>query len=80
MRTHPVNVTHLVFGLVFLGIVATWGLREAEVISIGGFRWVLPAILVIAGAAGLVATVARQLGRGDQPAGQPEEPGTREDG
>ncbi len=64
MKTHPVNVTHLVFGLVFLGIAGTWALREAGVIGLDGFRWVLPAILLAAGAAGLVASIARGVGRG----------------
>jgi cytochrome c oxidase subunit IV len=60
---HPVNVTHLVMGLVFLGIAASWVLRQLEVIDADGWRWALPAILVLAGAAGLVAAVAKGLGR-----------------
>jgi hypothetical protein len=68
---HPVNVSHLVMGLVFLGIAGSWVLRKLDVIDADGWRWALPAILVLAGAAGLVAAVAKGLGR-DRPA--PVEP------
>ena len=61
---HPVNVTHLVMGLVFLGIAGSWALRELGVISADGGPWVLPVILILAGAAGLVAAVAKGLSRG----------------
>jgi len=60
-RTHPLSVGHLVCGLVFLGIAASWGLRELGVIDSGGEQWVLPLVLVIAGGAGLLALVAKQM-------------------
>jgi hypothetical protein len=60
---HPVNVTHLVMGLVFLGIAGSWGLRELDVISADEGRWILPVILIVAGLAGLVAAVAKGLSR-----------------
>jgi len=63
MRTHPVNVTHLVFGLVFLGIVGAWVLRTTGVVDPGSDRWIFPAILLLAGGAGLVASVTKSLGR-----------------
>jgi hypothetical protein len=62
MRTHPVNVTHLVFGLAFLGIAGCWALTEAGVID-GRAGWILPLVLVVAGAAGLVASMAKGLHR-----------------
>jgi hypothetical protein len=70
--THPVHVTHLVVGLVFLGIAGSWALREAGVVDTGDARWALPLILLVAGAVGLAATVAKSAGRrdggpGDQP-------------
>lgn len=68
---HPVNVTHLVMGLVFLGIAGSWALRQLGVIGAEGGRWVLPVILVLAGAAGLVAAVARGLSRSRQTAEEP---------
>jgi hypothetical protein len=62
-RTHPVNVAHLVVGLVFLGIAGSWALREAELVDAGEARWALPLILVLAGLVGLVAAVAKSSGR-----------------
>lgn len=67
MKTHPVSVTHLVFGLVFLGIAGAWALDDAGVIHTDGLPWVLPLILVIAGAAGVVASVTRSLRRDPEP-------------
>jgi hypothetical protein len=63
MKTHPVSVSHLVVGLVFLGIATTWALEHAGVIDADGMRWVGPVILIIAGGAGLVASVAKSLSR-----------------
>src|SRR3712207_9204835 len=57
------SVTHLVVGLVFLGIAASWGLHEVGVIESVQVEWLLPLILVVAGAAGLLASVARNLTR-----------------
>ncbi|HET6562158.1 MAG TPA: hypothetical protein VFG72_09805 [Marmoricola sp.] len=62
-RRHPVNVTHLVMGLVFLGIAGSWALRQLDVIDAESGRWVLPVILLLAGVAGLVAAVAKGLSR-----------------
>ena len=78
-RTHPVNVTHLVLGLVFLGIAGSWALREADIVDTGDARWGLPLILLVAGLAGLAASVAKGLSRnrpgldaaGDPPVYQP---------
>ena len=66
-RRHPVNVTHLVMGLVFLGIAGSWALRQLDVIDAEGGRWVLPVILLLAGAAGLVAAVTKGLSRDTGP-------------
>ncbi len=63
MRTHAVNVMHLVFGLVYLGIAGIWALSAAGVVDSGRMEWLLPLVLVVAGAAGLVASVARGFGR-----------------
>jgi hypothetical protein len=64
MKTHPLNVSYLVVGLVFLGIAGSWALRESGVIDFGGVRWVLPLILVAAGLIGLVAFAAKGAARG----------------
>jgi hypothetical protein len=60
-RTHPLSVGYLVCGLVFLGIAASWALRQMGVIDSDGEQWVFPLVLVIAGAAGLLALVAKGM-------------------
>lgn len=62
MKTHPLNVSHLVIGLVFLGIAGTWALRASDVVGAQSLHWLLPATLVLAGAIGLVAYAAKGLG------------------
>lgn len=64
MRTQIVSVPHLVMGLVFLGLAASWQLREAGIIGPVQVEWLLPLILVVAGAAGLVASLAKGLPSG----------------
>jgi hypothetical protein len=59
MKTHPLNVSYLVVGLVFLGLAGSWALREAGVIDLGEVRWLLPLTLVVAGVVGLVAVAAK---------------------
>jgi hypothetical protein len=63
IKTHPVNVAHLVMGLVFLGIAGSWALRQLGVIDAAGEGWTLPLILVIAGGAGLIAALAKSAPR-----------------
>ena len=62
---HPLSAGYLVAGLVFLGIATTWALRAADVIDDDGSRWVLPVVLIVAGLAGLAASVTRSA-RGRQ--------------
>lgn len=61
LKTHPLNVSSLVVGLIFLGLAGSWALRETGVIEYSDAAWLLPVLLVIAGAAGLVAAVVRNL-------------------
>jgi hypothetical protein len=51
---HPVNILHLVMGVIFLGVVTIWGLIQAELASTEDLRWLVPLPWVIAGAAGLL--------------------------
>lgn len=67
MKTHPLNVSYLVIGLVFLGISGTWALREADLIDAADIGWLVPVSLVVAGGVGLVAAVAKSLTRRDEP-------------
>ncbi|MCL2541697.1 MAG: hypothetical protein FWE71_04450 [Nocardioidaceae bacterium] len=55
---HPTHVAHLVMGLALLGLVTIW----IVVVPLGAVRlqdarWLLPLPWLVAGAAGLVATV-----------------------
>ncbi|HEU4546776.1 MAG TPA: hypothetical protein VFR88_10840 [Microlunatus sp.] len=64
-NTHPLNVSYLVVGLVFLGIAGSWALRQAGVIDLSEVRWLFPATLVAAGLVGVVALAAKGLSRKD---------------
>ena len=66
------SVPHLVAGLVFLGIAASWGLHELGVIEPVAAPWLLPLILVVAGAAGLLASLTRGVS-GSRAAQEPDE-------
>ncbi len=54
---HPVNITQLVMGVVFAGLLLIWALVEGNVVEPDEYRWLLPIPWLAAGAAGLVATV-----------------------
>jgi hypothetical protein len=63
MKTHPLNVSYLVVGLIFLGLAGSWALRESGVIDLGEARWLFPLTLVVAGVIGLVAFAAKGISR-----------------
>jgi|tagenome__1003787_1003787.scaffolds.fasta_scaffold20911999_2 hypothetical protein len=73
MKTHPLNVTYLVVGLVFLGIAGLWGLRESGVVERDQMGWLFPAVLVGAGVVGLVAMATRTRGDRPEPVSQPDQ-------
>ncbi|MDP3890980.1 hypothetical protein [Nocardioides sp.] len=52
---HPVNISHLVMGLAFVGLVTIWAAIESGVVSGDDIRWLLPLPWIVAGGAGLVA-------------------------
>jgi hypothetical protein len=54
---HRPSVLHLVVGLVFLGLAALWALSASGAVSTED-TWLLPGLLVVAGATGLVAALA----------------------
>lgn len=54
---HPVNITQLVLGVAFAGMVLVWALVQGDVVETGELRWLLPIPWIAAGAAGLAATV-----------------------
>lgn len=63
---HPLNVSYLVIGLVFLGIAGSWGLHQIGAIDLNGIRWLLPLVLVVAGVVGLVAFAFRSMVHPDE--------------
>ncbi len=68
-QRHPLEIGPLVLGLVFLGIVAAWSLFELDVISGADTAWILPVVLIGAGALGVVLAATRP--RRAQPVPQP---------
>jgi hypothetical protein len=62
-RTHPLNAGYLVIGLVFLGLAASWALRQTGVIDFAEVRWLVPLTLVAAGLVGIVAMTVKGLAR-----------------
>jgi hypothetical protein len=56
---HPLEIAPLVFGLIFLGIVAAWGLFELDVVSGGDAAWILPIVLIASGALGIVLAATK---------------------
>ncbi|MBA2463499.1 MAG: hypothetical protein H0V42_00785 [Nocardioidaceae bacterium] len=63
MKTHPLNVSYLVIGLVFLGVAGSWALQAGGVIDTSDVQWLVPLSLVVAGAIGLVAFAAKGISR-----------------
>jgi len=55
---HQVHIAHLVMGLAFLGLVVVWALVvPLNAVQLTHARWLLPLPWLIAGAAGLIATI-----------------------
>jgi hypothetical protein len=61
--THPLNVSYLVVGLVFLGLSGSWALHTAGIVDNRDVGWLLPLVLVTAGTVGLVAFAAKGVRR-----------------
>ncbi len=55
---HSVKVPHLVFGLLFLGVAGIWALGTSDLIDGEQLAVLAPAVLVVAGVIGLVASLA----------------------
>jgi hypothetical protein len=63
---HRVKIPHLVFGLLFIGIVAVWALVITDVITEDRLTIVAPAVLIGAGVIGLAASLANSRNRRKQ--------------
>jgi hypothetical protein len=59
VQRHDLDVTSLVFGLVFLGTVCTYVLVRWDLVSLSAAAVLGPALLVLFGVIGLWATVRR---------------------
>jgi hypothetical protein len=57
IRTRPVSITHLVFGLIFLGAAGLWAIGAATDAGAPDLAVLAPAVLVAAGVVGLIAMV-----------------------
>ena len=69
-----VKITHLVFGLLFLGVAVVWALVVGDVINEDELAVIAPAILIAAGVIGLAASLAsarNRKSREDQTLGRP---------
>ena len=57
---HPVNLTHLILGVAFLGFAGLWAVVTSDAVSDEDLRWLLPVPWLLAGSAGLLAiTISR---------------------
>ncbi|GAA4811937.1 hypothetical protein ACFQ0K_04380 [Nocardioides caeni] len=62
---HTVNVGHLVMGVAFVGLSVLWLLVTTDRVELAESHWLLPLPWLVAGAAGLVATMLRGRRRPD---------------
>lgn len=59
VHRHSTDMISLVSGVIFLGVVATWALHRADLVS--GLRdWLLPLLLVGVGVIGLIGVRPRR--------------------
>lgn len=58
MNTRPISISHLVVGLIFLGLAGGWLVQRTTEISFPGPEIALPLLLIAAGALGLIASLA----------------------
>ncbi|GAA1539370.1 hypothetical protein [Nocardioides humi] len=63
---HPVNTGHLVMGVAFAGLVIVWALLTSDTVKLENAGWILGLPWLVAGAAGLLASVFRSRRHDDQ--------------
>ena len=72
-----VKITHLVFGLLFLGVAVVWALVVGDVINENDLAVIAPAILIAAGVVGLATSLAsarNRRNRNERPHDLPVDP------
>ncbi len=57
MRRHPVDAVALVFGVITALALAGWALWWTDAIPGEAYSWLVPAALVVAGGAGIAASL-----------------------
>jgi len=60
MNRHPADVLALVFALVFLGAAAGWAAWQHGGLSVDDVAWTIPVVLILAGLAGVMASLRRR--------------------
>jgi hypothetical protein len=76
VRRHDTDVTSLVFGLIFIGVAGAWALVQSDLLSLPDLSVAGPAVLIVAGVVGLVATITGSARRRrlDDRSSQADEP------
>lgn len=69
-----VKIPHLVFGLLFLGVVGLWGLILTESVSGEALAVLLPGLLIAAGVVGLVTSLVSSRADRPEPADHHDHP------
>ncbi|WGX95518.1 hypothetical protein [Nocardioides sp. L-11A] len=62
---HTVNTGHLVMGVAFTGLVVVWALVTSDTVELEEAGWLMGLPWLVAGAAGLLASVLRGRRRDD---------------
>ncbi len=57
---HPLRLASLVLGLVYLGIAAIWAVAQVTDVTSADLGWLVPSLLILAGAVGLLALALSQ--------------------
>ena len=67
MSKRPLSITHLVLGLVFLGVSALWAIGAGTDAEVPDLATAAPAVLIAAGVIGLIGVVVNARRRDDVP-------------
>jgi hypothetical protein len=67
MSKRPLSITHLVLGLVFLGISVLWAVGAGTDAKVPDLAAIAPAVLIAAGVIGLIGVVVNARRRDDVP-------------
>jgi hypothetical protein len=80
MNIRPISVSHLVFGLIFLGGAVLWAIGAAADADAPDMAVLAPTVLIGAGVAGLIAIVvnARNARVAERKASAPEHDAARD--